>query len=59
MKTKKFVIYVKKNFVLMKIIKRNLKKCKKLEITVIAQENIEELLIVFVIYTTKYQKRLL
>ena len=33
------------------------KKCKKSEIIVITQENIEELLIVFAIYATKYQKR--
>ena len=38
----KFVIYVKKNFVLMKIIKRNLKQCKKSKIIVITQDNIEE-----------------
>ena len=31
----RFAIYVKKNFVLMKKIKKNLKKCKKSEITVI------------------------
>ena len=46
MKIKKFATYVEKNFVLIKIIK-NLKKCKKLEIIVIIQENIEELLILF------------
>ena len=46
---RKFVTYVKKNFVQMKIIKKNLKKCRKSEIIVITQENIEELLIVFVI----------
>ena len=46
---RKFVTYVKKNFVQMKIIKKNLKKCRKSEIIVITQENIEELLIVIVI----------
>ena len=46
---------MKKNFVLIKIIK-NFKKCKKSEIIVIIQENIEELLIVFVIYNIKYRK---
>ena len=56
MKTKKFVIYVKKNFVLMKIIKRNLKQCKKSKITVITQVDTEERLIVSAIYATKYQK---
>ena len=55
----KFVIYVKKNFVLMKIIKRNLKQCKNSKIIVITQDNIEEQHIVFVIYDTKYQKRFL
>ena len=49
MKIKRFTIYVKKNFVLIKKIKKNLKKCKKSEITVIIQVNIEELLIVIVI----------
>ena len=42
MKIKKFVIYAKKNLVL-------IKKTVKLEIIIIIQENIEELLIVFVI----------
>ena len=55
MKSKKFVIYVKKNFVPMK---KNLNK-KKLKIIVTIQDNIEELLIVFVIYAIKYQKILL
>ena len=49
MKIKVFAIYVRKNFVLMKKKKKNLKKCKKSEITVITQANIEELLIVIVI----------
>ena len=48
-KIRKFVIYVKKNFVLMKITKKNLEKRKKSEIIVMIQENIEEQLIVFVI----------
>ena len=56
MKIKKFVIYAKKNFVLMKIIKRNLKQCKKSKITVITQVDTEERLIVSAIYATKYQK---
>ena len=45
----KIVIYVKMNFVLMKIIKRNLKQCKNSKIIVITQDNIEEQHIVFVI----------
>ena len=53
MRISKFVIYVKENFVLIKIIKKNFKKCKKLEIIVITQENTEELLIVFAIYVIK------
>ena len=42
-------LYAKKNFVLIKIMKKNLNHTIKLEIIVIIQENIEELLIVFVI----------
>ena len=42
-KGKKFVIYVKNNFVLMKMIR------VKLEIIVITLKNLEELLIIFVI----------
>ena len=45
-KTKKFVTYVKKNLVLIKVIKS--------EIIVITQENFEELLIVFAIWNTKH-----
>ena len=43
------VAYVKKSFVLIKMKKRNLNYTKKLEIIVIIQENLEELLIAFVI----------
>ena len=39
-KIKKFVIYVKNNFVLIKIMKKNLKKCEKSEVVVIIQENL-------------------
>ena len=55
MKIRKFVIYVKKNLVL--IIK--IKKIIKSEIIVIIQENIEEQLIIIVIYVIKYPKRFL
>ena len=48
MKIRKVVIYVKKNFVLIKTMK-NLKQSKKSEIIVIIQENIEDQLIVIVI----------
>ena len=49
MKSKKYVIYVKKSFVMIKMKKINLNYIKKLEIIVIIQENLEELLIAFVI----------
>ena len=45
----KNVTYVKKGFVMIKMKKRNLNYTKKLEIIVIIQENLEELLIAFVI----------
>ena len=48
MKSKKFAVYAKKNFVQMKKIK-NIKIRKKSEVIVILQENLEELLIVVVI----------
>ena len=51
---KKNTIYVKKNFVRTKVMRKSFKKCKKSEIIVITQGNIEELLIVFVIYIIKY-----
>ena len=46
---KGIVTYVKENFVMMKMKKINLKYTKKLEITIIIEENLEELLIAFVI----------
>ena len=49
MKRKKYVIYVKKSFILIKMIKINLNYIRKLEIIVIIQENLEERLIAFVI----------
>ena len=49
MKSKKFVTYAKKNLVSMKMIKMNLNYTIKSEIIVITEENLEELLIVFVI----------
>ena len=45
----KFVIYAKKNFALIKIIKKNLNHIEKSEIIVIIQENLEELPIIVVI----------
>ena len=47
MKSKKFVIYVKRNFVLTKVIKIHLNYTIKLEIIVITMENLAELLIIF------------
>ena len=55
MKIRKFVIYVKNNLVL--VIK--IKNITKSEIIVIIQENIEEQLIIIVIYVIKYPKRFL
>ena len=49
MKSKKTAIYVKKSFVLMKMMKINLNYAKKSEIIVATQENLEELLIAFAI----------
>ena len=49
MKRKRNATYVKKSFVKIKMKKRNLNYTKKLEIIVIIQENLEELLIAFVI----------
>ena len=49
MRIKKIVICVKNNFVLIKIIKKNLNHTLKSEIIVIIQGNLEELSIVVVI----------
>ena len=49
MKIKKFVIYVEKNFVLIRMMKIHLNYIIKLEIIVIIQENLEDLHIIFVI----------
>ena len=49
--------YVEKRFVKVRIKKRDLNYTKKSEIVVISQENLEELLIAFVIYTIKYPKK--
>ena len=57
MKVKKYVIYAKMGFVMIKYKKRNLNYTKKLEIIVILQENLEELLIAFVIWDIKYPKK--
>ena len=49
MKIKKSVIYVKKNFVLIRMMKIHLDYNIKLKIIVIIQKNLEELPIMFVI----------
>ena len=49
MNTKKNVTYVIKSFGMIKMKTRNLNYIKKLEITAILWENLEELLITFVI----------
>ena len=49
MKSKKFVIYAKKNLLQIKMIKRHLNYTTKSELIVITLENLDELLIVFAI----------
>ena len=56
MKSKNNATYDKKSFVMTKMKKPNLNYTKKLEIIVIIQENLEELLIAFVIKIITYQK---
>ena len=50
--------FVEKRFVI-RIKKEDLNYIKKSEIIVISQENLEELLIAFVIYTINYPKKFL
>ena len=57
MKSKKTATYVKKSFVMMKMIKIDSNYTKKSEIIAITQENLEELLIAFAIEDTKYLKK--
>ena len=52
-------MYVRKNFALMRMIKVNFNETIKSEIIVITQENLEALLIIFVIYDTKLKKKFL
>ena len=52
----KFVISAKTYLVLIKTMKLNLNYIIKEEIIVIIQENLEELLIIFVTYDTKHPK---
>ena len=56
MKVKKYVIYAIERFVMIKIKKANLSFIIKLEIIVIAPENLKVLLIMFAIEDTKYLK---
>ena len=53
-KTKKFVTFVKKSLLQIKMIKIHLNYTIKLEIIVITQENLEGLLMIFVIKDTKH-----
>ena len=57
MKSKKTATYVKKSFVMMKMIKIDSNYTKKSEIIAITEENLEELLIAFAIEDTKYLKK--
>ena len=59
MKSQKNATYVKKGFVMIKMKKRNLNYTEKLEIIAIIQENLEELLIAFVISNIKYPDKFL
>ena len=53
-KSKKLLTFLKKNLVQMKMIKIHLNYTIKLEIIVITQENLEGLLMIFVIKDTKH-----
>ena len=59
MKRKKNTTYVKETFVMINMMKRNLKYTKQLEIIGIKQENLEKQLIAFAIYIIKYPKKFL
>ena len=58
MKVKKYVIYAKEDFAMVKIKKANLNVIIKSDIIVTELENLEELLIVISIYNTKYLKKI-
>ena len=47
MKSRKFATYIKKNLILMKMIKMHINNIIKSEILVMIQENLEGLLVVF------------
>ena len=59
MKSKKNATYAKKSFVTIKMKRIDLNYTKKSEIIVTTTEKLEELLIVFAIQDTKYQKKFL
>ena len=59
MKRKKNTTYVKETFVMINMMKRNLKYTKQLEIIGIKHENLEKQLIAFAIYIMKYPKKFL
>ena len=59
MKSKKNVVYAKKSFVVIKMREINLNYTKKLQITAITLENLEELLIVFIVSDRNYLNKFL
>ena len=59
MKSKKNVVYAKKSFVVIKMRETNLNYTKKLQITAVTLENLEELLIVFIVSDRNYLNKFL
>ena len=59
MKSKKNVVYAKKSFVVIKMREINLNYTKKLQITAVTLENLEELLIVFIVSDRNYLNKFL
>ena len=59
MNIKKYIIYAKEGFVMVKTKKANLNVIIKSEIIVITPEKLEELLIVLAIYDKNYLKKFL
>ena len=59
MKSKKNVVYAKKSFVVIKMREINLTYTKKLQITAVTLENLEELLIVFIVSDRNYLNKFL
>ena len=59
MKSKKNVVYAKKSFVVIKMREINLNYTKKLQITAVTLETLEELLIVFIVSDRNYLNKFL